>query len=231
MRWQWQPSATNRDMAHPGARRDHRASGFTLFEVLLVLTLVVVMSSLVAPLLQNSLASFRLRSSTDSVIAAWSKIRARAIETGHVYQFRFIEDDSKYRVERWYTDNRNSQRDQDEEQGEEGNEQQSSDELRQDEDDNWHYEESLSEGVKFHGGDQSTIDEEGEKLVESLEGEGADDWSTPILFFPDGTTSTVSIVLRNDLNQFQRTTLRSLTGVARASQLLSETEAQGANSR
>ncbi len=220
-------------MPHPGVHRDRRTSGFTLFEVLLVLTLVVVMSSLLAPLLQNSLASFRLRSSTDSVIATWSKIRAHAIETGHVYQFRFVEGQSKYRVEPWYTDNRNPQQDQNKDRVEdkEENEQPSSDDLRQDEEDNWHYEESLSAGIKFYGGDQATLDEEGEKLVESLEAESTDDWSTPILFFPDGTTSTVSIVLRNDLNQFQRTTLRSLTGVARASQLLSEAEAQRANSR
>jgi len=224
MSWLPQSRAMTSNPIQPGDHHDRRAKGFTLFEVLLVLIIIVIMGSLVAPLLQNSVASFRLRSSTDTVIAAWSEIRARAIETGHVYQFRFVEDEDKYRVERWYTENRKSESQQDDEQ-------ETSDELRQDEEDNWHYERKLTEGTKFDGGDQAIIDEEGETKVESLDSEGNDDWSTPILFFPDGTTSNVNIVLKNDNGQFQRITLRSLTGVARASQLLSESDIEEADAR
>ena len=39
-------------------------------------------------------------------------------------------------------------------------------------------------------------------------------WSTPILFYPDGTTSDASLVLTGSRGTSIRVTLRGLTGVA-----------------
>jgi hypothetical protein len=50
-------------------------------------------------------------------------------------------------------------------------------------------------------------------------------WSSPILFFPDGSTSAATVLLRNEKQVFQRASLRALTGTGRASELLSGEEA------
>jgi hypothetical protein len=78
--------------------------------------------------------------------------------------------------------------------------------------------------VKFYGGQAAADDPvSGELQVTSLEATG-ETWSTPILFFPDGSTSTATIVLQNEVPQSVRLTLRGLTGVARASGVMSQSE-------
>jgi hypothetical protein len=49
-----------------------------------------------------------------------------------------------------------------------------------------------------------------------------ENWSPPILFKPDGTTSDASVVLQNDRGETIRVTLRGLTGIASASEVGSE---------
>jgi hypothetical protein len=46
------------------------------------------------------------------------------------------------------------------------------------------------------------------------------------LFFPDGSTSAATILLRNERMVFQRATLRALTGTGRGSELLSEEDTE-----
>jgi len=43
--------------------------------------------------------------------------------------------------------------------------------------------------------------------------------STPILFYPDGTTSTARLLLRNEYDRSIELSLRGLTGVARVGEL------------
>lgn len=66
--------------------------------------------------------------------------------------------------------------------------------------------------------------------VEQLNLRGQD-WTRPILFYPDGTTSNASIVLKNSRDQFIRVTLRGLTGVGRASSVISKEDAAKPESR
>jgi hypothetical protein len=54
----------------------------------------------------------------------------------------------------------------------------------------------------------------------------------PILFFPDGAASQATVVLQNDRSQYVRLTIRGLTGVARASAVLTREEMdRGAETR
>ena len=88
---------------------------------------------------------------------------------------------------------------------------------------------SLPEKITFHAGELAVEDAVSrERHVASMQSAG-DDLSTPILFFPDGTTSEASVVLANDRNQFVRLTLRGLTGVGRATEILSREELQRAD--
>ena len=90
----------------------------------------------------------------------------------------------------------------------------------------WRYEASLPEKIEFIAGDHLVDDATGQRRVDTLLDGGGQAWSAPLLFFPDGATSSASILLRNELNQYQRATLRASTGVARASRILSRDEAE-----
>ena len=195
-----------------------RRRGMTLFELLLVLVLLVVVASLAAPLLDGSFASVRLRRGTDQVLAAWSQARAHAIESGQIYQFRFRPEDRQYRVEPWSAGLERDALaveealDAAEITAEEA-------ELK-----NWQEELALPEEIVFNKAESVAKDEFGERSVTRLDQESTDDWSAPILFYPDGTTSVASLLLKNSKGLFRRATLRSLTGVGRASDLLTREE-------
>lgn len=217
-----QPSAktnlrtTNRD---PMDRRRGMPLGMTLFEVLLVLTLLVVLGSLSAPLLEGSFASIRLRRGTDQILATWSQARTHAIESGTIYQFRFEPDGSNYRAEPWAaglevdsSDNRESAI---------ANGQSTVEEIEMA---TWLYEETLPEEIVFSTAQSVSADELGQRQLTRLDQDNTTEWSVPILFYPDGTTSEASLLLKNSRNVFRRATLRALTGVGRGSELLSQEE-------
>lgn len=190
----------------------------TLVELLLVMVLLVVVGSLSAPLFEGSFSSVRLRRGTDQILAAWSEARTKSIEAGEIYQFRFKPDGNLYRVERWNggvptaplaaTIATSTSTTPDEEQ-----------ELL-----DWTLEEELPEQITFDSGEFAEKDESGMRQVAALSGGATSDWSLPILFYPDGRTSPASLVLKNSNNVYRKATLRALTGVGRASELLSREE-------
>jgi prepilin-type N-terminal cleavage/methylation domain-containing protein len=220
--------------AEPGAIDARAASrrGMTLVELLVVLALLVVIGSIVVPVFTGSFASVRLRRAGDQVITRWSQARARAIETGEAYQFRFTPETGAYRVEPWNNLV---------EEGAGGSrapssgsaasvETSASDASSTTNDDSAAVQSrSLPEQITFHAGQLAVEDVVSrERQVASMQSVG-DDLSTPVLFFPDGTTSEASVVLANDRNQFVRLSLRGLTGVGRATEILSREELQKAD--
>ncbi|BBO32391.1 prepilin-type N-terminal cleavage/methylation domain-containing protein [Lacipirellula parvula] len=231
-----------------GASRDRvrlsgsaRRRGMTLVEILLVLALVVLIGSMVAPVFNGVFSTIRLRRGGDQVIAQWSAARMRAIETGEVQQFRFTPETGKLVVEPWTgvlgadADSRRST----------GAASTSSASTAAGGTTSTTTAASstaatgtakttnvtLPEEVVFHAGELAVEDyETGERSVASLQ-EPGEDQSTPILFFPDGTTSDASVLLTNGKQQFVRLTLRGLTGVGRASLVLTQEELQRADRR
>lgn len=178
---------------------------FTLFEVLLVLILLVIIGSLVMPLFESGFASVRLRRATDQLLAAWAECRIRAIETGQIQQFRYQPTTGTYRSEAWYPEDVAPALAEPIE---------PPDDL------------ALPVEVVFVEGDVAAFDPAEGPRVTSMELASDGAWSSPILFFPDGSTSSATVLLRNERQVFQRATLRALTGVGRASELLSEEEAE-----
>jgi prepilin-type N-terminal cleavage/methylation domain-containing protein len=178
--------------------------GFTLVEIMLVLVLLVVIASLTMPIFEGGFASVRLKRSTDQVLAAWSEARAQAIDSGQMYQFRFQPETGVYRTERWYPEDVLPAV-------------QETAEMPVDV--------ALPDQIVFVEGDVEEFDPIAGEIVMPMGQGGMDGWSSPILFFPDGSTSTASVLLRNDRQVFQRATLRALTGVGRASELLTEEQA------
>ena len=205
-----------------------------------MLALLVVFGSMVAPIFTNGFSSVRLRRAGDQVLSRWSAARARAIETGEVRQFTFTPESGDFRVGPWTgvadkaeaRQSRSSQKD----------ETSSTDEpstttaaakpadpaATETEKEAGGTRAALPEPILFQSGQIAVDDpESAERRVDPLQPSGEEE-STPILFFPDGTTSEASVVLANDRNQFVRLTLRGLTGVGRASGVLTRDELERA---
>lgn len=183
----------------PNVRR-----ALTLFELLLVLVLLVIIGSLTMPLFEGGFASVRLRRATDQVLAAWSETRARAIESGEIQQFRFQSEAGNYRSEPWYPEETPPTIEE------------TSPQIA---------DEKLPEQVVFAEGDVQVFEPTVGPQVTPMGQGGTGLWSSPILFFPDGSTSAATVLLRNERQVFQRATLRALTGTGRSSELLSGEEA------
>jgi len=75
-----------------------RRAGTSLFEVLLVMAILVILSALSFPSLSSMYGSYKLNGSVDAVRSAWSNARAHAIEEGRPYRFSVEQDGSSYRV-------------------------------------------------------------------------------------------------------------------------------------
>jgi prepilin-type N-terminal cleavage/methylation domain-containing protein len=72
--------------------------GYTLFEVLLVMTLLVLMAALVVPNLDAMYADYRLAAAVDGVRASWAQGRAHAMDEGRAYRFAIVPGKGNYRV-------------------------------------------------------------------------------------------------------------------------------------
>jgi Tfp pilus assembly protein FimT len=239
----WRTGPQRNPPAEPGAAT---ASGMTLVEILVVLALLVVIGGLVVPVFAGSIASVRLRRAGDQVLTGWSRARAEAIESGQPYQFRFTPNTGTFVIEPWTgllgtegnaatgtatagsthttttttaaTSSSSSAT---------GTSTAASSAATASTVTNT----ALPEEIVFQSGELAVEDfQSGERSVASLQDAQAEQ-STPILFFPDGTASQASILLTNGKQQFVRVTLRGLTGVGRASEVLTQEELQRADRR
>jgi type II secretory pathway pseudopilin PulG len=201
--------------------------GMTLVEIVLVTALLVVIGSLVVPIFTESFTSVRLRRAGDQVLSRWAHVRALAIETGQTQQFRFTPESSAFVVEAWTllpADDGvarssqslpNARADDAKSQTAGAMTGPNGMPLRNG---------TLPEPITFHSGQIAVTglaaDESGRAPLE----DSAQAASTPILFFPDGTSSDASVTLMSDKQQYVRLTLRGLTGVGRSSDVLSRDE-------
>jgi hypothetical protein len=213
-------------------------------ELLLVLVLLVIAGSLTIPAITGAFSSVRLRRAGDAVVARFAEARTQAIETGMPYQFRFTPETGKYRLEPWRRPRRAGRVarfrgcvDRDAEcelcppaatrlnqQDQAASNEPDTPATHKTLDETPVIETVLPESDSFPGGQSAVNDAaSGERRVNVLQDQGGT-WSQPILFFPDGSSSQATVVLRNDVNLYLRVTLRSLTGVARASAVMTREE-------
>jgi prepilin-type N-terminal cleavage/methylation domain-containing protein len=73
--------------------------GWTLFELLLVLAVLVVVAAVATPSLQSMYGDVRVRSAADAIRAAWARARAAAIDHGSAYRFCMIPNTGSYRID------------------------------------------------------------------------------------------------------------------------------------
>ena len=196
--------------------KDHRQStsqtnaGFTLFEVLLTLVIVAVMSAMSWPALQKPLANRRLHSAADEVCSELCQARNQAIRSGHIYIFCYELGGEHFRVE--------SQEQLINGVSAAGNEMENYDADEEEygsvsADDGGPEKMTLPEGIRFLHDDEGDDELAAESPASEEEAaDGAVDWSDPVLFYPDGTASDAALLLANDHSNAVRLELRGITG-------------------
>lgn len=180
----------------------------TLIEVLLVLTLLVVLAAMTWPAMDRPMADQRLRKGADRVRTSWAKARVDAMTSGQTYVFRCTLDSDEYTIES--------------QDGPESVSSMTSSTMGEFDETATDLTEPVSkrsrklpQDVRFVDGEVA-FDTRATILEESLEATDADRSDTcleTILFFPDGTTSTATLVLENKYQRRVELSLRGLTGV------------------
>jgi hypothetical protein len=224
--------------------------GFTLFEVFLVLTILILIATLGIPALRGTLAQHELRYSADRIRGEWINARVHAIEEGQIFCMRCKIGGSAIKIDRvldvHFTAGLSSRQttsrfdavneyDPFEKGGFTGDLQ---DFILRDPD-------SITgdqvidlpgsvviadviavaeERAAFYLGLTAPDEKEDEeiftiepimtnepRLGETASADGMA-WSTPIFFYPDGSTSTAAILLKNESGRCIEVRLRGLTG-------------------
>jgi type II secretory pathway pseudopilin PulG len=75
-------------------------SGFTLFEIVAVMTIIIIIGALATPLLLQSLyGDTKVKAAADMVRARWADCRAQAIEESRPYRFAVVPNSRKFKIE------------------------------------------------------------------------------------------------------------------------------------
>jgi prepilin-type N-terminal cleavage/methylation domain-containing protein len=198
----------------PSSRAPRRAAigrdAFTLIEVLLTLSLMVVLASLSWPSLARPMANQALRSGADEVRTSWAKARVAAMSTGRTYVFHAPEADH-YVVECHVAPEAAGEMSENELAAAQGNSALDSGPRAAEK-------HPLPQRVRFVGG-KTVVDARDQSAAVSSGpvSDAALSQVDPIFFYPDGTTSTARVQLQNEYGRMMELSLRGLTGVATVS--------------
>jgi hypothetical protein len=183
-------------------------------ELMLVLALLVIVGALVFPAFERPFASQRLHSAADMVKAEWMRTRVRAMTTGLPHAFRFQPESGYFQIE--CIGGMDAEL-----------------EANQLMDYSVPIQPSLPtgetdlpglpEGVAFVSG-QTALDTRSMLVEAQVETAAPADWSQPVYFYPDGTTSDARLLVRNEHELYVVIELRGLTGVTTVSDVLTAEE-------
>ncbi len=207
-------------MTQSSTRRE-ACRAFTLVEVLLVLALLVIISGVAWTAIQGPLARQRLRSAADAVRSAWCQARDDAMKSGHTYAFRYLVRGNRYHV--GAQDDRQPAADASPATqapatqapaAQASTPQTSTTDEEESGDDPLPppIEKTLPQGVRFlnadKGGDLAALSDGPATAAADDTG----DWSDPIYFYSDGSTSDAQLLLAGDRHSALRLQLRGVTG-------------------
>ena len=176
--------------------------GYTLFELLVVVALVLILAGMAVPSIESMYADSRLEAAADQVAGQWSAMRARAITEGRPYRFAIQPGGGDFRVapdapEFWSGGDAPA-----------ASNDANAPLVAQD---------SLPAGIRFAsvGGDSGSAanPDTGEVGDASAAASGSGSWSTTAVFLPDGTArQDQEITFRSELSGPLALKLRALTG-------------------
>lgn len=208
-------------------------SGFTLVELILVLAVMVAAAAIAIPALIGPLEGQRVRKAADQVRAAFNRARVQAMRTGQTHLFRFQVGSNLYVIEPLPAGDTYLEASAEvlaamtslapgaggamAKQGAvSADDFTITGEARPEE---------IAEGTMFVSV-ANLVDLRSARVLEQLQmsGAAAQQLSEPILFYPDGTSTTTQLVLVNNQQQFVVVRLRGLTGMTEVSELLTPDE-------
>ena len=177
----------------------NRCAGMTLMELLLVVAIMVVVTAVAAPTVQQTLANQSLKKSADRVRVAMGQARVKAIKNGEEYAVFFSPGGSFFNVAPFRTfEQQGALADQRERELSEGRATSYEDDL-------------LPRGVVFVAA-ESAMDARGADVLATSGSKGS---LEPIFFYPDGTSQDAIITLQNQKQATIEVHLRGLTGIAK----------------
>ncbi len=184
------------------ARTRCRRRAFTLMELMLTLSLLVIIAALAWPVMDGPLANLRMRKAADKVRAEWVSARVEAMDTGRTFVFRYVPEKDRFVVKPhvrtetsgdWENTGAGSQ----------GYGERPARTIR----------DSLPRGITFLASQtESDTRASGFGIDSDPTVDPTSDWSDPILFYPDGTTSSAELILRDEDGRCINLKLRGLTG-------------------
>ena len=195
-------------------RRIVGPSGFSLFELILVLVILVAVASIVVPSINGTLKQQQFQRECDRIRVVWEETRLLAMRTGQAQVFRFVAGSREYSVEPWLqaTDEVEASNGAtimmagglakvDMQSGLVGGAELGT------------AAETLEEGFVFAAG--AVLGDTRTMLIQQQTGTvsgGAGSQSAPIMFYPDGTTSTAEVAIKNENGAQRLLRIRGLTG-------------------
>lgn len=184
-------------------------AAYTLFELMLVMAILAMMGAMAIPSLSGSLSGYRLRRGADLVRAKWVATRNEAIRSGQIQVFRFQIDGDRFWSEPWYAE------------GDPAADTLGGASPVTNIEETTAFASYLPKDILFVTGetesDSRSIEIE-DDFVGGAMG-GGSEFGRPIVFYPDGTTSTSRVYLTNERGHVVDLSLRGLTGVAEVSDI------------
>jgi hypothetical protein len=212
---------------------------------MLVLTIMLIMASLAFGFTSGVLSYYRIRQSSDDVRAEWTRLRIKAMQDGYVYCFRFSYGENRFRVDKILDPHFAAKFSTPESNNYDDNDLQldktiDPDELTEDD----YYIPDPESNLKqefLENSDKNRLQRDcffadcyvkPDARKTYYEGTNHysfnyESWSQPILFYPDGTTSTATILLKNAQSRCVELHLRGLTGTIYVGKICTETTYEG----
>ena len=170
-----------------------RRSGFTMLEMILVLSIAIVVAALAVPAVQGTIGNQAIASGADRVRVAMGQARVQAIRTSDVHAFFYQPNGQWFDVAPLADHQRLTRQ----------SNGQSANNHNRDLSDNW-----LPRQVFFNAG-ETQIDARSESARQASGGAPIN----AILFYPDGTAQDARILLQDERGITMAVELRGLTGM------------------
>jgi prepilin-type N-terminal cleavage/methylation domain-containing protein len=188
----------------------HSRRGVTLVELLIALAIMVVLASLAAPTVARAWERYRVKLAGGQLRAALTHAHVEAMRTHQIQVLRFELGGSSYYLQPWMAGDEviNVAAEEAYEQSTPQYQVKPVEEMK------------LPEDVTFEKA-QARFDTRALEIEDeaSKQQSGMTQWSQPLLFYPDGTSSQAKITLANPRGEAVQVTLRKLTGLATVSDL------------